>query len=207
MAKDKTGGRRASGGGGVNPADILGTHNFLIDPKVQKEVRDELGKVLKNFQSEYGIDYNNTRIAQLKPRARALAFYDGSGIAFNSKYVDKAKMDKVMQESAKSGFHPPLGRKTGLQAVASHELGHALSDEVAKKMGTNLRDASTRIVKEAVKQTSHKGVVQMARKISTYATSSNAEAVAEAVADVYCNGRRAKAESKAIMSVLKKYLK
>lgn len=47
----------------------------------------------------------------------------------------------------------------------------------------------------------------MASKISGYATHSNAEAVAEAIADVYCNGKKAKSESKAIVNVMNKYLK
>lgn len=47
----------------------------------------------------------------------------------------------------------------------------------------------------------------MARKISRYATVSNAEAIAEAYSDVKCNGGKAKAESKAIIETLNKYLK
>ena len=47
----------------------------------------------------------------------------------------------------------------------------------------------------------------MASKISGYARSSNAEAIAEAISDCYCNGSKAKAESKAIKSVIDKYLK
>ena len=45
-----------------------------------------------------------------------------------------------------------------------------------------------------------------AEKISRYATDSNAECVAEAFADVYCNGSKAKAESRTVVSVLKKYI-
>lgn len=45
----------------------------------------------------------------------------------------------------------------------------------------------------------------MSRKISEYATVSNAEAIAEAFTDVYCNGNKAKSESKAIMSVIDSY--
>jgi hypothetical protein len=53
----------------------------------------------------------------------------------------------------------------------------------------------------------HKGVVKMAGKISKYATASNAEALAEAFCDVYCNGNSAKRESKAIVKTMNKYLK
>ena len=71
----------------------------------------------------------------------------------------------------------------------------------------NLNFVATQIVKEAVKNTRHRGVVQMAAKISQYATASNAEAVGETFADVYANKGRAKRDSKAIVGVIDKYLK
>ena len=86
-----------------------------------------------------------------------------------------------------------------------------MTDAVAVKMGMTgagkLDRAATQIVNQARKQTKHRGVVQMARKISKYATYSNAEAIAEAFSDVYCNGKKAKAESHAIMNVVNSYLK
>ena len=82
---------------------------------------------------------------------------------------------------------------------------------VGVKMGNqswvDFDKTSTAIVNEARKQTKHRGVVQMASKISGYATHSNAEAIAEAISDCYCNGKKARAESKAIKSVVDKYLK
>lgn len=47
----------------------------------------------------------------------------------------------------------------------------------------------------------------MAKKISTYATHSNAEAIAEAFLDVYCNGKKVHKESQAIVNVINSYLK
>ena len=120
-------------------------------------------------------------------------------------------MNDAMKKCAESGFHPPMGNKSGMEAVVSHELGHALTDMVGVKMGNqswvDFDKTSTAIVNEARKQTKHRGVVQMASKISGYATHSNAEAIAEAISDCYCNGKKARAESKAIKSVIDKYLK
>ena len=45
----------------------------------------------------------------------------------------------------------------------------------------------------------------MAAKISGYAKTNYAECVAEAFADVYCNGKNAKKESRAVVSELNKY--
>ena len=215
MAKGSRGGRRGGGlgggGEGLNPGDILGTSNLLIDTDLDDVTRDEVSRALKDFQDEYGLAYNNTRIAKLKPKANALAYYDGAGVAINVKYLNSKKMDDAMKKCAESGFHPKLGNKTGMEATVSHELGHALTDMVGVKMGNkqwfDFDKTSTAIVNEARKQTKHRGVVQMASKISGYAKQSNAEAIAEAISDCYCNGSKAKAESKAIKSVIDKYLK
>ena len=211
MAKGSRGGKRAGGGEGLNPNNILGTSNLLIDTALDEKTRGEVSKTLKDFRDEYGLEYSNTRIARLKSGSDALAYYDGAGIAINSSYLNSERMNKAMKQCAESGFHPPMGNKTGMEAVVAHELGHALTDMVGVKMGNrqffDIDKTSTDIVNEARKQTKHRGVVQMASKISGYATHSNAEAIAEAIADCYCNGKKAKSESKAIKSVVDKYLK
>ena len=98
-----------------------------------------------------------------------------------------------------------------MAAVVAHEFGHAATDAVATKLGysglNKLDRAANVICEEARKQTRHRGVVKMAAKISGYATTSNAEAVAEAFCDVYCNGKKAKKESRAIVNIANSYLK
>ena len=211
MAKGSRGGRRSGGTGGVKPGDILGTSNLLIDTKLDEVTRLQVSRTLKDFQDEYGLEYANTRIARLKSSSDALAYYDGAGIAINSSYLNSERMNNAMKQSAESGFHPSMGNKTGMEAVVAHELGHSLTDMVGVKMGNrqffDIDKTATAIVNEARKQTKHRGVVQMASKISGYATHSNAEAVAEAMSDVYCNGKKARAESRAIVDVMNKYLK
>ena len=209
MAKGNRGGRRGGITGGLKPDDILSTSNLLIDTKLDDVTRKEVTKTLKDFQDEYGLSYENTRIAKLKPKSNALAYYDGDGIAINAKYLNSKKMNDAYQRCVESGFHPKSGSKTGMEAVVAHELGHALTDMAGAKMGVKggIDASSKAIVNEARKQTKHRGVVQMASKISGYAKSSNAEAIAEAVADVYCNGKKARSESRAIVNVMNKYLK
>lgn len=213
MAKGSRGGRRGGGGEGLNPGNIVSTTNLLIDTALDKVTRGEVSKTLKDFQDEYGLDYRNTRIAELKGKDKygVLAYYDGAGIAINSSYLNSEKMNDAMKKCVESGFHPSTGNKSGMEAVVSHELGHALTDMVGAKMGNgqffDIDKTSTAIVNEAKKLTKHRGVVQMASKISKYATYSNAETIAEAISDCYCNGKKAKSESKAIKSVVDKYLK
>lgn len=208
MAKGSRGGKRAGGGGGLNPADILSTRSLISErERFQTEV-DETMEAFKNVYEEYGLDVEDIQIATLAAKAQGtLAYYDGANIAFNESFFNKAKMEASYDACVKNGFHPSKGNKTALEAVAAHELGHALTDKIAIKMGASgLHEAATNVVNEARKQTKHKCVVKMASKISGYATQSNAEALAEAFADVYCNGKKARSESRAIVNVMKNYL-
>ena len=116
-------------------------------------------------------------------------------------------MNTVYDKSVESGYHPSRGNKTGVEAVTYHEMGHAITDHIAGKMGVkDLDAASKKVVNNAYKATKGKGGTKAwAKKISGYATDSFAECVAEAVADVYCNGNKAHKHSKAIFAELKKY--
>lgn len=204
-----SGGGGFSGGGGLSPSDIVDTTSFVSARGQYEETVDEALSVFKEVNDEYGYIVEDIHMATLKGSgASAIAYYDGSNIGWNETYMNKKALDKAYADSVKSGFHPSNGNKTAVQAVASHELGHALSMEVGKKIGVYNTDlASRQILKEAKKQTGHKSMYGLAEKISGYAKQSASEAVAEAFADVYCNGKKAHKESKAIVNVMNGYLK
>ena len=207
MAKGGRGGKRGGITSGVNPNDIKGTTNLLIDTDLDEITRGEVTRTLKDFQDKYGLEYNNTRIANMKPGTGVLAYYDGEGIAINNEYLNSDTMNAVYKKSVESGFHPSNGSKTGMEAVVSHELGHAVNGIIADRMGTSLDASADRIVNEAMKNTKHKSVSTFQSKISGYAKQNYAETVAEAMADCYCNGKKARSESKAIQKVVDKYMK
>lgn len=202
---------RQGGGGGISANDILETRSLVSEREGNRELVDEALNVFRDIKGEYGYVVDDIEVAKLKPKANAIAYYDGANIAVNEKYFNKKGLEKAYKECVDSGFHPKKGKKSAMEAVISHEAGHALTDAVANKMGIKglgkTDAAATRIVKEARKQTKHRGVVQMAKKISGYATYSNAEAVAEAFSDFYCNGSKARSESIAIVNVVNSYLK
>jgi hypothetical protein len=202
-----SGGVTREKGAGLNPGDILSTTSLISErERYQQEVDDTL-TVLRDMYNQYGVTID-TEVADLKPGTGAMGFYDGTNIAINREYFDTDYMNKAYTEGVKSGWHPSNGNKSAMEAVVSHEFGHALTNEVGKVMGVSgIDNIATKIVNEAKKDSGNKGVVQMASKISRYATTSNAEAIAEAFSDVYCNGTKAKNESKAIINVINKYLK
>lgn len=198
----------ASGGGGI--ADIISTTSLVSAREGNQTEVDETLQTFKDMNDEYGYIAEDLHLATMGASdADTLAYYDGSNIAFNQAYFDKAKMEGVYAKCVKSGFHPSQGNKTALQAVASHEIGHALTDATISKMGKSLgkKDGAEAILDEARKGTRHKSNPNMASKISGYAKTSARECIAEAVADVYCNGKKARKESQAIVNVMNKYLK
>lgn len=201
---------RGGGGNGLSAGDIVSTTSFMSERG--KYDADSVLQAFKDVSDEYGYIVEDIQVAKLSGKGQSvLAYYDGANIAFNETYLKSGVMESAYDACVSSGFHPGKGNKTALQAVAAHELGHGLTDAVADKMGITgarkIDTAATRIVSEARKQTGHRGVVQMSSKISKYATYSNAEAVAEACADVYCNGKKARKESQAIVNVVNSYLK
>ena len=203
----RSGGRGRSGGGGLKAGDIL-SRASLVSEREKYDVSNDILDSVRDVYDEYGLQLDDMHIAELKAGVNAIAYYDGANIGWNKKYMSEKTLNASYADCVADGFHPSNGNRTPAEAVAYHELGHALTDAVGRKMGSYDIDASaTRIVTEARKQTSHRGVVQMASKISGYATESNAEAIAEAFADWKCNGSKAKTESKAIVNVIDSYLK
>ena len=128
-------------------------------------------------------------------------------VAINENYTDIDKMNQVYDHAVSEGYHPGRGDRSGTEAVTLHEMGHALTAYVAKQMGVpNLDAAAKRIVNAAYKASNGRsGTKAWAGKISGYAQDSYAECIAEAVADYYCNGANASAQSRAIMQELFKY--
>ena len=200
---------RHRGGGGIKAGDILDTTSFISARSGYEKTVDDVLGVLNSVNGQYGYVIDDIEIATLSPKAQsAIAYCSGDKIGWNKNFMDGKRLDSAYDDCVKSGFHPKRGKKSAAEAVAAHEIGHALTHEAGRKMGgLDIDRASTRIVSEARKKTKHRGVVQMASKVSKYATESNAEAIAEAFSDVYCNGSRAKSESRAIVSVMNSYLK
>ena len=104
MAKGSRGGRRGGITGGVNPNDIKGTTNLLIDTDLDEITRGEVTRTLKDFQDKYGLEYNNTRIANMKSGTGVLAYYDGEGIAINNEYLNSDTMNAVYKNVLNPAF-------------------------------------------------------------------------------------------------------
>lgn len=202
---------RRESGGGLDPSDIKNVSSLISEREGKAREVDEVLSVLRDFNERYNDQVGDIVLADITGRSvGVLGYCDGTNIGINRSFFNTEKLNRVYDEGVKDGYHPSRGNKSALEAVVSHEIGHHLTEVASKNMGMtgfmNMDKASDRIVNEARTLTKHRGVVQMASKISRYATSSNAEAVAEAVADVYCNGGSAKAESKVIVQVLNGYL-
>lgn len=214
MAKGSSGGKRGGGegreraGGSVNPNNIKNRTDLVSTREGNQEAVDETLSVFQAVYEEYGVTASTIELANFVGKdSNALGCCSGDAITINKSYFSKGGMDSAMKKSVEQGYHPSLGDKTGLQAVVAHEAGHMLTLHLENKLGQGYKETSKRIVDEARKKTGYRGVVQMERAISRYATVNDGEAIAEAFSDVFCNGKKAHKESIAIVDVMNKYLK
>lgn len=208
------GGRGGNGGGGapggINPADVLSTRSLISERERSERAVDDALQVLSDVESQYGVVVEDMLVSKIRNRGGGvtLGYYDAEGnIGINEKvFANITGLNKTYDSSVKTGFHPSRGKKTGLQAVLAHELGHRLNYVAGGNDWNRLDSTADAIVKSASNSTGYANKTRQFRSaISGYATTNNAEAVAEAFADVYCNGNRAKKESRAVVNELNKY--
>lgn len=210
------GGRGAGGGsggggtGGIGNVDIVSTTSLISARERNREEVDRVLTVLRDVERDYGVILNDVQIATLKGKGlKVMAYYDADGnLAVNKNYFDNAKVDAAYDHCVDSGFHPSRGNKTGMEALTAHEIGHRLTDAAGERAGlgswTGMDSVANACVRNAARSQGV-NVSKLRSNVSGYAKSSNVEAVAEAFADVYCNGSRANASSRAIVTELNKY--
>lgn len=208
-------GTTSGGGGGSTTGgniSVANTKSLVSERENQQALVDETLAVFSDVYDEYGTQVTDIQIAELGKGSNTMAYYDSDdNIAVNEKYFNTSVMNEAYARSVETGFHPSNGNKTALQAVVAHELGHKLTEQVGAKLGQggfgNLDKTANSIVHQAKKSSGHKTVASFRNAISGYAGKNNAECVAEAFSDVFCNGSKAKAESRAVVGVINKYLK
>lgn len=203
--------------GGPKKRSRVSTYSLISEREGKQTEVDQALTVLRSFYRQYGDEsvVTDAHIAKMsEANANVIAYYDGgSNVAVNERYFDTAKMDDAYDACYEAGFHPTRGNKPGIEAVVAHEMGHKMTDAVAQKLGytsfLGIDPVAERIVREAAQASGVRGsgFMTWAARISGYAAQDAAEAVAEACSDVYCNGLRAKRESRAIMNVLNRYMR
>ena len=207
--RGSTFGRGGTSAGG--PINVLSTTSLISARERQTDEVDKVLTVLRDLNDQYGAEINDVQIVTIAgPGAVAMAYYDADGnLAFNKSYFDDAKMEAAYDRCVTDGFHPSKGSKSALEAVAAHEMGHRLTDMAATKAGYGawqLDRVAGEIIRTAAKSLGQSPAKLMGA-ISGYAKENAAEAVAEAFADVYCNGGSAAAASRAVVQELHGYLR
>lgn len=202
----KAGGGVGKYGGGMEDkntgATLLDSHPLTEEiSKGGGSFANEIMNTRDAMEAEYGSAVKQMNLSVGKFRERGiLGAYGNDTLIMNQRYVKNKNLTDVMRDT--DGFHPGIGNKTGAEAVASHEIGHRLGEIAAKRAGISQRDIVDRAAKKVRIKTE-----DMAGHISKYARSNYGETIAEASADVFCNGRRASRASKAIMAEVKAILK
>lgn len=200
-------------GGGAGPfgGGMIGT-DTTTTVKSSHPLTDEISKggggfaneimnTRDAFEAEYGsaVKRMNLSVATFGNKS-TLGAYGGDTLYMNEKYVKNTYLTEAMKNS--NGFHPAIGNRTGAEAVAAHEIGHRLGEIASKKAGISKKEIVSRAAKKVGIRTNN-----MAGHISGYARSNYGETIAEASADVFCNGSKASKASKAIMAEVKSILR
>lgn len=214
------GGRRVRRTGGVSVGQIRRTFDMMDTAQY-----DNLTGAVKNlispldvflaggkYAKEYGEVVEQLQWADM-PNTGVIGYFDGKNIAMNTEFADPTALNAAYDVAIKQGFHPSRGNKSAMEATAAHEYAHALTGWAAEKMGIGDRSdisaihaASERIVKEAQARLGYKKQEDVAKRISGYAMSNQAETIAEAFSDVYCNGTNAKRESRTIVNIVNRHM-
>lgn len=201
-----SGGGEGKFGGGMENKDS--TTRVLSSRPLSGEIdkggggfANEIMNTRDAFEREYGSAVKNMKLSVgTFDKPGVLGAYGQDELIMNQRYIRNANLTEAMKNS--NGFHPGIGKKTGAEAVASHEIGHRLGEMAAKKAGISEKEIVARAANKVNIKTEN-----MAGHISGYARTNYGETIAEASADVYCNGRKASKASRAIMAEIKSILK
>ena len=179
---------------------------MISERERKREEVDLTLSVLRDVETEYNVILEDVQLAKMGKRGGGvMAYYDSQGnLAVNEKYFDSATMNAAYDMCVQSGFHPGRGNKTGLEAVVAHEMGHRLTDIAGIRAGMGkwaIDDIANKIVANAASSL-NMAHGDVRKSISGYAQHNNAECVAEAFADVYCNGSKASSASRAVVNAL-----
>lgn len=203
-----SGGWDAPSGGSDQPANIKEEKSLISARETKPKEVDEVLTTLKTMTDQYGVSVDDVNIAVMGAGSRnVLGYFSSEGnLGINQAFFNEEKMSKSYDDCVKQGFHPGRGNKSALEAVAAHEYGHSIAHKIAGGWGGKYDNLCNKITQEAGKTLGYKKFNDFAGKISGYATDSSSECIAEAFADVYCNGSRATKESQALVNTVKKYL-
>ena len=190
--------------GGDTTTTVKSSHNLTEEiGKGGGQFANEIMNTRDAFEAEYGDAIKDVSLqAATFSNSNALGAYGGNTLYMNEKYIKNKNLTAAMKDAEKSGYHPKLNGKTGAEAVAAHEFGHRLGEVAAGKAGISEKDIVGRAAKKVGIRTEN-----MAGHISGYARSNYGETIAEAYADVYCNGKKASKASRAIVNEVKSIVK
>ena len=204
-------------GGGGGGGKALSTADLISQREGKRSEVDQVLSVSRDIQNQYGLNLDTYVAKMNKAGANTLAYYQFDArnpnqgiVAVNNSFFDSKKLDSVYDDSVKQGYHPSRGNKSGMEATVAHEMGHALTGELASRQGggyNSFERVSGQVLQDAKKSLGYKGQASnLGRKISGYGAKNPSEAIAEAFSDVYCNGSKAHRESIAIVDALNKRL-
>lgn len=202
-----SGGADLGGGGGGENITVYSTTSLISERGNNQDQVDDALEVLRAVNDRYGYILNDIVVADIG-KSTAMAYYEeGTAlVGVNKNYFNAANMGRAYDKAVEMRFHPPRGNKSATEAVIAHEMGHALTEQAAQRAGTSFDKMASQIVSRAFRAKDRFDAQEKALRISGYANKNNAECIAEAFADVFCNNTNARKESRQIVNELNRYL-
>ena len=226
MPKGDRGGKRGAGKTAAPKAAIANVVNG-VNTKIPQDMFDAVlaqagaGLAFWGLPMNYIESLGETNSAE----AYAAASLSTKALFVNpSQYQDKDRLDRMYKNDVSTHWHP---EGTTWETIIVHEVGHIVEGELGQKyldkhpnvswnqyakyafQGKAATDLVTESVRAVKKLPEYKGQKssQIIGDISRYAQKSHHEAFAEAFADVYANGDKAKAISREIVRRAREALK
>lgn len=138
-----------------HPSTLDGMH-----PEAAKAVEEQCTRIFKEFPKLKGF-IEGLKIRRFPAEERnAFAKCEGTGksayIVFNQDYYsDKAKLDKLYEQSVKDNYHP---QGTTSDSLVIHEIAHCMCDYLANKKSVHFDDYCREVVIDVFKEFQAEGI-------------------------------------------------
>lgn len=202
--------------------DVAEQNGIILDNKLRlydEDVVKNAVLVTARYKEEFP-DLKNQKPIELKTSTARSSYafqtsnaIDGDkGISLAQAMKNKQLVNQHYENDVKRNFHP---EGTTANDIVAHEMGHALVSRIvhksydtptARMADMKTGKTSANIVKSSYDKLKNKETISKeVSKISRYAMKNPDETIAEACADVFANGNKAKPLSKEIWKTLKSH--
>lgn len=137
------GGRGSDSGGWDAPEEdspaipITDYKSLISERETKPKEVDQVLTTLKTMTAEYGVQVEDVDVVTFGKGGGNImgVCTEGGNLGINKNYFYEGRMNGAWDRCAAKGYHPSRGDKSGLEATAAHEYGHAIMRNVTGGFG------------------------------------------------------------------------